>query len=124
MSSTTRNVVESSTVFGAFSCRNWTIFPMSQPRNGNWRNSIGSLVTESYVYVWSSAASAVVTRIRLGGESILLEASYAVDRTDVITYRRQSRWASTQGSRGFRTVDDTSWVQIMGIRLIISDSSW
>jgi hypothetical protein len=42
-------------------------------------------------------------RIRLGGESILLEASYAVDRMDVIT------------------VGDTSWVQMMGIRLIVSD---
>jgi hypothetical protein len=59
---------------------------MSQPRKGYWRDSTGGIVTESSVYFWSSAASAVMRRIRLGGESILLEASYAVDRMDVITY--------------------------------------
>jgi hypothetical protein len=29
--------------------------------------------------------------------------------------------APTQGLRGFPTVGDTSWVQMMGIRLIVSD---
>lgn len=65
--------------------------PISQPRKGYWIDSTGGFVTVSFVYFWSSAALAVVTRIRLGGESILLEASYAVDRTDVMTYYCQLR---------------------------------
>jgi hypothetical protein len=60
-------------------------------------------VTESSVYFWSSAASAVMTRIRLGGESILLEASYAVERMDVITCHCQLTCdSSPQRLRGVR----------------------